>query len=320
MNQPLKDKDKSRRRPIEVLMIDDDDEFAASMKNRARRYQVLLTNRTNFRDGFEELQRNPKYQAVILDGKAPLTPDQPKGTEAENFVHEAIMRLRELELTQDRVVPFCVHTAWYVQLEPSLRGRAMVFDKKKTAVDDAMMGDLFEYLHRRVEDMEDTKIKQRYPDIFDFADMYLDDEDKGLLLNILSSKVISKREVLLERLAFVRRLEESVLNVFCRYYLKEDPLLYGLDGQSRTKDFIELIKKRKLAPLHVSFMTYVIYTTQSLAVNHKAPESSEFYNYPITIYTVNTFINALLDIIIWVKDSIDHGARPQGAGDFDWNS
>jgi hypothetical protein len=169
-----------------------------------------------------------------------------------------------------------------------------------------------------VEDLEDTKIKQRYPDIFDFADTYMDEEDKSLLLNILSSKLVSKREVLLERLAFVRRLEESVLNIFCSHYLKEDPLLYGLDGQSRTKDFIELIKKRKLAPLHVSFMTYVIYTTQSLAVNHKAPESSEFYNYPITIYTVHTFINALMDIIVWVKESIESGAKPSGTGDFEW--
>lgn len=311
-------KDKIRRRPIEVLMIDDDDSFAASLKNRARRFQVLLTNKTNFKEGFDELLRNPKYQAVILDGKAPLSPDQPKGTEAENFVHEAIMRLRELEILHERVLPFCVHTAWFVQLEPSLRNRVALFDKKKTAMDDDMMGQMFEYLHQKVEDLEDTKIKQRYPDIFDFADTYMDEEDKSLLLNILSSKLVSKREVLLERLAFVRRLEESVLNIFCRYYLKEDPLLYGLDGQSRTKDFIELIKKRKLAPLHVSFMTYVIYTTQSLAVNHKAPESSEFYNYPITIYTVHTFINALMDIIVWVKESIESGAKPSGTGDFEW--
>jgi hypothetical protein len=140
-------KDKIRRRPIEVLMIDDDDSFAASLKNRARRFQVLLTNKTNFKDGFDELLRNPKYQAVILDGKAPLSPDQPKGTEAENFVHEAIMRLRELEILHERVLPFCVHTAWFVQLEPSLRNRVALFDKKKTAIDDDLMGQMFEYLH-----------------------------------------------------------------------------------------------------------------------------------------------------------------------------
>ena len=75
------------------------------------------------------------------------------------------------------------------------------------------------------------------------------------------------------------------------------------------RDLIDHIKHKKYAPLHISFLTYVIYSTQSIAINHKAPDSSEYYNYPITKYTVETFINALLDIILWVKDSIDHGLK-----------
>ena len=311
------DKNKNRRRPIQILMIDDDLAFANAIMNRARRFQVLVTNKTNLKDGFEELLSSNKYQALILDGKAPLTAEQPKGTEAENFVHEALTKLREIELTHERLIPFCVHTAWFVQLEASLRGRAQVYDKKKTALEDNLMEDMFNYLRDKIEDLEDTKIKQRYPEIFEFAEKYLDEEDNALLLNVLSFKLNPKREVLLERLAFIRRLEESILNIFCKYYLKEDPILYGLDGQSRTKDLINLIKVKKLAPLHVSFFTYIIYTTQSLAVQHKAPESSEFYNYPITIYTVQTFINALMDIIIWVKESIEHGFKEGGTADFD---
>jgi hypothetical protein len=312
------EKDKNpRRRPIQVLMIDDDIAFATSVMNRARRFQVLVTNKPTLKEGIEELLANSKYQAVILDGKAPLSPEQAKGTETENFVHEAITRLKELEWSHQKFVPFCVHTAWYAQLEPSLRGRAQVYDKKKTALDDTLMEAMFDYLRLRIDELEETKTKQKYPEIFEFAEQYFDAEDKGLLLNILSSKLIPKREVLLERLAFIRRIEESTLNVFCKHYLGEDPLLYGLDGQSRTKDLINLIKVKKLAPLHVSFFTYIIYTTQSLAVQHKAPESSEFYNYPLTIYTVQTFINALLDIIVWVKDSIAHGFRESGTADFD---
>jgi hypothetical protein len=307
----------NRRRPIQILMIDDDLPFANSIMNRARRFQVLITNKTNLKDGFEELITNNKYQALILDGKAPLSPEQPKGTEAENFVHEALTKLKEIELVHQRLVPFCVHTAWFLQLEASLRGRAQVYDKKKTALDDNLMEAMFNYLRDKIDDLEETKTKQRYPDIFEFSERYLDAEDNGLLINILGSKLTPKREVLLERLAFIRRIEESVLNVFCKYYLGEDPILYGLDGQSRTKDLINLIKVKKLAPLHVSFFTYVIYTTQSLAVQHKAPESSEFYNYPITIYTVQTFINALMDIIVWVKDSIENGFKESGTADFD---
>lgn len=298
---------KKRKRPIHVLLIDDDEGLAASLKNRARRYHVLITTATNFKDGFHELEENSKYQAVILDGKAPMSPEQPKGTEAENFVHEAILKLREFELLQGRTLPFCVHTAWYVQLEPSLRNRAQIFDKKKTAVDDRIMEAMFDYLHLEVSRLEVTKIKQQHPAVFEFVDTYLDSEDHDFLISLLAPRLSSKREDLMNRLSFIRRLEESILNVYSKEYLKIDPILFGQgkDTPSRGKDIIDHIKVKKLAPLHISFMTYVIYSTQSIAVNHKAPESSEYYNYPITVYTVQTFINALLDIILWVKGSIE---------------
>lgn len=300
-------KNKKRRRPINVLMIDDDEGLSASVKNRARRYNVLITTSTNFKDGFKELEGNSKYQAVILDGKAPMSADQPKGTEAENFVHEAILKLRELEILHGRILPFCVHTAWYVQLEPSLRNRARIFDKKKTAVEDALMEEMFMYLHQEVSELETTKIKQQHPEVFEFAEAYLDSEDNSFLVSLLSPKLSSKREDLMNRLGFIRRLEESILNVYSKEFLKMDPMLFGQgkDTPGRGKDLIDHIKVKKLAPLHISFMTYVIYSTQSIAINHKAPESSEYYNYPITIYTVQTFINALLDIILWVKGSIE---------------
>ncbi len=292
-------------------MIDDDEGLSASIKNRARRFNVIITTASNFKDGFRELESSQKYQAVILDGKAPMNREQLKGTEAENFVHESILKLKELELLHERPLPFCVHTAWYVQLEPSLRNRAKIFDKKKTSVDDAVMEEMFEYLHQQIGLKESTKIKQQHPEIFDFAEKYLDDEDNSFLLSILTPKLSSKREELMNRLGFIRRLEESILNIYCRECLKIDPILFGQgkDTPSRGKDLIDHIKNKKLAPLHISFLTYVIYSTQSIAINHKAPQSSEYYNYPITIYTVQTFINALLDIIMWVIDSIENGVQ-----------
>ncbi|MCH2023100.1 MAG: response regulator receiver protein [Saprospiraceae bacterium] len=304
-------KNKNRRRPINVLMIDDDEGLSASIKNRARRFNVIITTATNFKDGFRELENNQKYQAVILDGKAPMNSEQVQGTEAENFVHESIIKLKELELLHERTLPFCVHTAWYIQLEPSLRNRAKIFDKKKTSVNDSLMEEMFEYLHQQIGLLETTKIKLQHPEVFEFSETYLDDEDNAFLVSILSPKLSSKREDLMHRLGFIRRLEESILNVYCKECLKIDPIMFGQgkDTPSRGKDLIDHIKNKKLAPLHISFMTYVIYSTQSIAINHKAPESSEYYNYPITVYTVQTFINALLDIIIWVKDSIENGVQ-----------
>ena len=58
--------EKSRKKPIQVLLIDDDIEFADSLVNRAKRYQVLLSVKNNLKDGVEEFLANSKYQALIL--------------------------------------------------------------------------------------------------------------------------------------------------------------------------------------------------------------------------------------------------------------
>lgn len=294
---------------IEVLLIDDDTALNRALQNRARAYQVALHPFEHLEAGMNELRRNPKYQAVILDGKARLSAAQARGTEAENFVHEAITQLRELELQQDRHLPFCVHTAWYEQLAPSLEGRARVFDKTQTARNEQQLAGLFFYLRQAIEQQAEHHLRQKHAPIFNFVQQYLDQEDEQLLLNILSEKILEKRSFLLEKLAFIRRLEESVLNVYCAEVLGESPEKYGTKGQSRARDLIELIKRKRLAPLHISFMTYVIYTTQSAAVQHKAPKGSDYYNYPLTPYTLRTFRNALLDIILWVADSIEQKDR-----------
>ena len=133
------------------------------------------------------------------------------------------------------VSPFCVHTAWSVQLEPSLRGRAKLFDKKKTALDDLLMEAMFEYLHQEVAQLEATKIKHTHAEVFEFAEQYFDEEDNALLLNLLSAKTSNKREVLLERLAFIRRLEESILHVFSEQSLNIDPMLFGAGNSESRK-------------------------------------------------------------------------------------
>ncbi len=299
----------NRRRPILVLMIDDDPEFASSLVSRALKYQVIIHYKQNLKDGLDALEANSKYQAIILDGKAPIDANQLYGTESENFVFEAILKLKEIELTQGRLLPYCVLTAWSAQLENALRDRAKIFDKKQIALSEHLLTDMFEYLHEGVAQLEETRIIHLHPEIFDFASKYLDNEDYSFLMALLMAKPTSKREQIIEKLAFLRRLEESLLNIFCKEVLQVDPLLYGLDGQSRTKDLIELVKNRKLAPLHISFLTYVIYTTLSAIVQHKAPENSEYNQYPVTSYTLQTFTGAMLEMILWVKESIEKGPR-----------
>ena len=129
---------------ITVLMVDDDKDNFSSLKNKAALKGIQLKFTDNLEDMVVELKGNLNIDAVILDGKGFKKRGQTKGSEKEDFVHEALTDLKLLEKEQDRNIPKCVYTAWYDQLKDSLESRVRVFDKKKLALDDNLMEDFFD--------------------------------------------------------------------------------------------------------------------------------------------------------------------------------
>ena len=108
---------------IIVLMIDDDRDNFDSLKNKAAYKGIMLKYAESLEEMLDELKANLQIDAVILDGKGFRKKGQLKGTEKEDFVHEALTELKILEREQDRIIPKCVYTAWYDQLKDSLESR-----------------------------------------------------------------------------------------------------------------------------------------------------------------------------------------------------
>src|SRR5688572_283844 len=172
---------------ITVLMIDDDKDNFDSLKNKAAFKSIHLKYAESLEEMLEELKINLKIDAIILDGKGFRKKGQIRGSEKEDFVHEALTELKMLEKDQDRVIPKCVYTAWYDQLKDGLESRVKVFDKKKLALDPNLMEDFFNYLHSEVAASSMKKLLNKYQDVFGaFGSKYIPVDKEPLIIRLLS--------------------------------------------------------------------------------------------------------------------------------------
>ena len=172
---------------ITVLMVDDDKDNYLSLKNKAAFKGIQLKFTDNLEDMVVELKENLKIDSVILDGKGFKKRNQTKGSEKEDFVHEALTELKILEREQNRIIPRCVYTAWYDQLKDSLESRGRVFDKKKLALDSALMEEFFTHLHDEVAASGLKKIKDKYRSVLDgVGGKYIPNTKEASIIQILS--------------------------------------------------------------------------------------------------------------------------------------
>ncbi len=173
---------------ITVLMTDDGKENYDSLKNKAALKGILLKYAESLEEMLGELRANLQVDAVILDGKGFIKKGQIRGTDREDFVHEALTELKMLEREQDRIIPKCVYTAWYDQLKDSLESRVRVFDKKKLAMDAALMDEFFDYLHSEVSVSSSKKIRTKYADVLaGVGGKYLPADKESSVIKLLSA-------------------------------------------------------------------------------------------------------------------------------------
>lgn len=172
---------------INILMVDDDKDNFSSLKNKAAYKNIQLKFTDNLEDMVVELKSNLNIDAVILDGKGYKKRGQTKGSEKEDFVHEALTELRVLEREQNRIIPRCVYTAWYDQLKDGLESRVRVFDKKKLALDENLMEEFFDFLLSEVAASGLKKIKDKYKDVLmGMGDKYIPLVKQAGIINMLN--------------------------------------------------------------------------------------------------------------------------------------
>jgi hypothetical protein len=294
---------------IDILMIDDDKANFDSYKNAAARQRIILRYTSNLKEGIIQLKNDKKIAAVILDGKGFINPDQQRGSEKVNFVHEALTALALLENEENRLIPKCVLTAWYDQLAESLADRVKVYDKKVLGNDEYALTEMFTLLKDQVFKTELYKIRKDFQDVFDAinADPILQSEDSKIYSLLQKSRTntvekadfVSAREILESILLKLNKSHKSMIpdnllhpdgrpNLsYCVRYLK------GLKINDGTGSLLyaEVENGKKRIPDHIAYaLEYVKDTTSFLS--HKT-------DHKWTKYAFHSVVSALCEIILW---------------------
>lgn len=300
---------------ITVLMIDDVKDNYDSLKNKAALKGILLKYAETLEEMLEELRANPRIDAVILDGKGFLKKGQIRGTDREDFVHEALTELKMLEREQDRIIPKCVYTAWYDQLKDGLESRVRVFDKKKLALDTALMDEFFDFLHSEVAVSSAKKIRTKYAKVLaGFDSKYLPADKESSVIKLLST-IENNDPVKQSDFNIIRDVFESFLKKANAISLLPDDLIkpggrpnlewccmYLSGKKTDIKDASENIvktypKTSSRVPEHIGSSIFYVKQISSIF--------SHDYKDTWTQLTFKSTVLALAEIIIWFKNYID---------------
>ena len=235
---------------------------------------------------------------------------QVKGSETSSFVFQALQQLRLFEERKRKYFSKVVFTAWYDQLLEPLGENIKVFDKKKAAIDQNVLTNMFLELRQEIESSEDLELIQYYKDLFNlFDNHYLQAKDSELLLQILKrqkNNIASFNDIrkLLEKI--YNRLNQNDIKLIPDnlFHKKESPnftfISRYLGGNEVKKNETILYRGtgNKRIPDHILYCMDFI-TKSCGALSHT-------YNFKTSIHVNTALFNTLFEILIWLKGRIDN--------------
>ena len=295
---------------IKILLIDDDEGIFQSIRNKAANENIHLIYAQSLSEGLLILDDDTQIRGIILDGKGFLEKAQIKGSETSNFVFQALQTLRLYEEKKRIYFSKVVFTAWYDQLLEPLGENIKVFDKKKAAIDQNVLTNMFLELRQEIESSEDLELIQYHKDLFNlFDNHYLKAKDSELLLQILKrqkNNIASFNDIrkLLEKI--YNRLNQNDIKLIPDnlFHKKESPnftfISRYLGGNEVKKNETILYRStgNKRIPDHILYCMDFI-TKSCGALSHT-------YNFKTSIHVNTALFNILFEILIWLKGSIDN--------------
>ncbi len=295
---------------IKILLIDDDEGIFQSIRNKAANENIHLIYAQSLSEGFLILDDDTQIRGIILDGKGFLEKGQIKGSETSNFVFQALQTLRLYEEKNRIYFSKVVFTAWYDQLLEPLGSNIKVFDKKKAAIDQNELTKLFHGLRDEIESGEDLELIQYHKGLFDLFDgHYLKDKDSDLLLQILKkqkNKIASYNDIrkILEKI--YNRLNEDDIRIIPDnlFHKKESPNFtyisryFNGNEVKKNETILHRGTSKKCIPDHIIYCMDFI--------KNSCGAFSHSYNFKISLHANTALIEALFEILLWMKGTIDN--------------
>lgn len=299
------------KNPVYILMVEDNQEFADHFIKQSFEHNIKVTHVTNLQDMMETLKKIHRNLAtVVLDVKCLKTPDQ----EIDNadFIGAAISALDRNYPEIPRAI-FTADSTSYDFLEEIMR------HEKRFRKTTEGLASLFSLIKENAKNLNALKIRERYRQIFKifddgFLDVYIDNQ----LVELLDNMENDSTKTILDNLATVRRIQESVFQAINKshksiipdYLLKDNrdipfhAINKHLSGNKTRENDYKPTSEVYYSGAIESF-SQMIY---SISSDNGAHTPYENPMYSPTKYTVQACVYSLLDFLLWFKDVMDrHG-------------
>lgn len=187
---------------LRVMIIDDEEDYAESLKDRAAYKGIRIMYEQILEDGLAELYDNySSYDGLILDGKGYLTAEETSATSWH--VHKALKELDEYD-KEGKIIPRVINTGYFEDFEGISRIHDIeVFDK--SGGEDKMLETLIDL----IKNSDMYKYRKQYQNIFSlFANKYFPERKELDLVQILNALNSQEQSVIKANLALVRTFLE----------------------------------------------------------------------------------------------------------------
>ncbi|MCU0393373.1 MAG: hypothetical protein MUE81_19850, partial [Thermoflexibacter sp.] len=160
---------------MEFLLIDDDLVYCQALARFGKIERVNITFFHNHEEGFAELYKNSKYQALILDAKCLIRSEDV--IPHEKALGVAINMLTEFEQKTERFLPFVVCTG-FDSFKTFFGEEGGLLEKKKAKLfhkgEMNHQTEMIAYLKQRVENSQNFQLEKQHSDVFEiFEKEYL---------------------------------------------------------------------------------------------------------------------------------------------------
>ena len=285
-----------------ILYIDDEIKAYEALKNFAHSFNAKLIYSNKLSEGIQKLKSSIPYHGIILDARCSLLDN---GIRKDSFLEEALEKIKEIAKNKNCYFPIIIYSGFPEKFK-SIYGEKYKFFEK----DRDNPKDLFKTLIKEIKNSNHTKIEVEYKEVFEiFNKGYLPHTIKQELLLLIEEKNDNIR--IKQNLTYIRNIFEEIIHKI----FEEDNSIIPNPNENTKPSLINILGgyrsgkmwEPKMACVWSVLLEKFGYSIWDLCSKYgKHGKIKDFDKiYPASIYTVQSLLFSLFDILIWLKKYIE---------------
>jgi hypothetical protein len=296
-----------KKKPLNVLMIDDSAEAFATIRLDAQEIRISLDHAESLEAAKEKIKtKGSKYYAgVILDIKGLTTKAQE--VEDASFLGESLKFFQR----EEPALPIVILTGQpkYIDVIKETHGsQYRVYLKGSDKIEEMLC-----FIRERGENLDYIRITESYPDVFEVFSMgYLDSEAEQFLIACIGNLKSKDSVVIGSNFKNLRLLQEKIFRRLIREKIipdktektskhSEEKYFIDKDGRISTTIILGYLRYTNVLYEGKSFINNYGYLISSIGTKGSHSSSQDHPTYQPTKYTNQASIFAMMDLLLWFK-------------------